>query len=173
MENRLPVIWYEWLYEVSDLWNVKRFWKNKKFNKWLPYCQITLSKFWKSINCYVHRLVAKAFMPNLENKKTVNHKNWDKKDNRLENLEWCSLSENIKHSYSNLWRKWPQWMLWKRWILNKQSKKIIQYSIAWTILKIWDCMSDIEREHWFATANISNCCKWWYKQAYWYKRKIA
>lgn len=48
-----------------------------------------------------HRIIAEMFLPKVEGKDQINHKNGIKDDNRLDNLEWCSSKENIQHSYEN------------------------------------------------------------------------
>ena len=83
---------------------IKRILPNKKRTGYLEIC---LSKNNKGFYKLVHRLVAKTFIPNPENKPEVNHKNGNKTDNRVENLEWCTKSENVKHSFDVLNKKNP------------------------------------------------------------------
>ena len=66
------------------------------------YREVLLSENGTTKNHLVHRLILATFRPiaNMEDY-DVNHKNGDKLDNRLENLEWCTRSENISHSYRN------------------------------------------------------------------------
>ena len=54
----------------------------------------------KQKNFYVHRLVASVFLSNPMNKETVNHKNGIKSDNNINNLEWLSIKENLKHAHN-------------------------------------------------------------------------
>lgn len=63
------------------------------------YKQIILFKDNKKYYKRVHRLVAEAFIPNLKEKPEINHLNNNRKDNRVENLEWCTNKENLEYSH--------------------------------------------------------------------------
>ena len=102
---------YEGLYQVSNLGRVKsiygwcgnRFVKRTKILKLKinnkGYTKVYLYKNKKSKMFFVHRLVAMAFVPNPNNLPQVNHKDGNKLNNSIGNLEWCTCSENIKHAY--------------------------------------------------------------------------
>lgn len=63
------------------------------------YIYVALRKDKKQNNYLIHRLIAKAFIPNTNNKPCINHINSIRTDNRIENLEWCTYSENNSHAH--------------------------------------------------------------------------
>lgn len=104
---------YEGLYLIDSLGNVvscprqqgSRFVNQykilgTKINR-LGYKEVALSKDGKTRTVLLHRLLAQHFIDNPDNLPCVNHRNGVKTDNRLENLEWCTRSQNTRHAYEN------------------------------------------------------------------------
>lgn len=91
---------YEGLYQVSNLGRVKRVTTGrilKGSKDSIGYLRVNLHKNNIPSTEKVHRLVAEAFIPNLENKPQVNHRDEDKTNNMASNLEWMTAKENINH----------------------------------------------------------------------------
>ncbi len=122
-----PVVGYEGYYEVSlngivrgiermivtkaGLRTFKRKILKKRINN-CGYAEVRLSKNGKKATGFIHVLIAKAFLPNPYNKPQVNHLNGIKSDNCIDNLEWCTQAENMRHAF-------------KIGLMNKTIKKVI------------------------------------------------
>lgn len=112
-EKWLPVVGFEKYYQVSDKGRVKQLERQmagkrsncKMEEKFKTLCKhgsgyLTVCLLTKNRKL-VHRLVAEAFIPNPLNHTDVNHKDWNKSNNNLDNLEWCSHKQNLIHAYKN------------------------------------------------------------------------
>lgn len=86
--------------EDGKVWNSKKnLFLKHMINR--GYCQIILCRHSKHKTFKIHRLVALAFLPNPENKREVNHKDGNKENNHVSNLEWNTRSENNIHRYAS------------------------------------------------------------------------
>lgn len=160
---------YEGLYQVSNLGNIKslsRITSGKKYgihklkekilrpSKCNKYYQVFLRKNNKTKVYYVHRLVGEAFIINLNNCSDINHKDGNTHNNNIKNLEWCTRSENIKHSYRVLNRKVNINNLLKR------NRMVNQYDLNGNFIKTWKSIKEasifLNRKN---IQSIYSCCK--------------
>lgn len=144
-------------YQISNTGQVRN-----KFGKILiqvknkaGYPEVRLFAGGKSNRRIVHRLVAQTFIENPLNKPTVNHKNGIRDDNRIENLEWCSWSENIRHSFEVLNRK-PTWK-GKFGADHTRAIKVQQLTIEGVLLKEFNSIVEASSETKTSACNISQC----------------
>ncbi len=109
------------------------------------YLQVTLFDAGRRKCALVHRLVAETFIPNPENKQTVNHKNGNKHDNAVENLEWATSAENNEHAVNTG--------------LNKRLSKPVpvdQYDESMNLIAHFPSMHEAERQTGISNSNILN-----------------
>ena len=104
----------------------------------------------------VARLVLRAFTK--AEGVQANHKNGVRNDNRLENLEWVSASENARHAYRVLGREHSKPALGKFGSANPSSKRVRQYAKDGTLVKEWGSIQEAARQG-FDLGNISAVCR--------------
>lgn len=160
---------YEGLYQVSNLGRVKSLDRsitdnNKKRIRKISgktlkpqlmktgYSAVHLSNN-KHKTLTIHRLVAEAFIPNPENKPQINHIDGNKQNNRVENLEWCTRSENEQHKYKVLNYKGTAFGKYGK--NNPLSKPVKCLETG----RIFDSLEIAARELNLYSSNISRVCK--------------
>lgn len=141
------IIGYEGAYQVSNFGRVKSLSRNtfdgRKVNgKIMTLCEDSdgyllahLRKENISFNAKVHRLVALAFINNKYGKPEVNHIDGDKRNNHIDNLEWVTCSENLKHSFRVLHRKHNRILKDKTGDLHPTSKPVLQFDLNGNFIK--------------------------------------
>lgn len=152
---------YEGLYQVSDQGEVKsleRIIHKKNTDTLLKerilkpclnrgYHMVSLSINNKIHKFTVHRLVAKAFIPNPDNLPMVNHKDENPSNNCVDNLEWCDNKYNINYGTAIQRRA------------AKRKRPVKQLSLNGELIKIWDSAVDAGKELGIDRRLICNCCR--------------
>jgi len=165
---------YEGLYQVSnngEIRSVERYFEmfnplTKRYNirkielKELKpgidhkgYLHVGLRKNDKSTTKKIHRIVALSFLKIIEGKTQVNHIDGNKKNNDVDNLEWCNNAENQIHAIKKGLKK-----IYKGKD-NKKSKVVYQYDFSNNLIKKWLCITDAERELEISNKNICAVCR--------------
>ena len=147
---------YEGLYAVTSCGRVWSY-KYKKFLKprdnGKGYLFVGLFKDGVHKQYYIHRLVAEAYIPNPENYPMINHKDENKANNCLQNLEWCNASYNTNYGTRN------------EKVSNKLKIPILQYDLNGNFIREWPSATDVGRE---VKAHICHCLKGKLHTAYGY-----
>ena len=153
MEIWKDVAGYEGKYQVSNKGRVKSLpvKSGTKYFKGDVLVLFTDNIGYKAVNLSrktykVHRLVATAFIDNPNNYPQVNHKDEDKTNNCVENLEWCDSKYNNNYGTRS-----------KR-ISQNAGRKIVQFDMDGNEIKTWDSIAKASRHYGVARTTIGGCC---------------
>jgi len=145
IEEFRDVVGYEGLYEVSDWGRIRR---NGKILKPVKdtkgYFQVDLYKNGIKKRALIHRLVAYAFISNPDNLPQINHRDENKTNNTVDNLEWCDNKYNTNYSHS---------------------KPVLQYDRLGNFIREWSSAKKVEEELGICNSSISSCCSGKYNSA--------
>jgi hypothetical protein len=159
----IPIIWEIWKplkltskktrivkYYWSSLWRIKSININSGFEKILS--MQSKNNLYSKVEIYskrilVHKIIAELFIwkPPTENH-IVNHKDWNKLNNKIDNLEYCTQSENVKHAYTT-------------W-LNKSIRAINQYWLDWKFIKTFSSIAEASKVLNIKPFSLGIICRW-------------
>lgn len=127
---------------------IDKYQKGRKSTHNNYYLRTRICNTQKNRNClkYNHRLVAECFLDNYSEELEVNHKNYKKYDNRIDNLEMVTASENTIHSYKNVNR-------------GKRKRAVLQMDINKRVIREFDSIIEVEKQLGFLSSVISNACR--------------
>ena len=159
---------YEGLYQISNIGRVKSLAKingaNRKQKERIlhpksnhGYMVVSLAKNGIYKNNFVHRLVGKAFVDNPNNYPVINHKDENKANNNVSNIEWCTQKYNANYGTRN------------RRSGLRHAKAIIQYDLNWNEIKRWESVSAAARHFNVKPCTISAACYKRYETSCGYK----
>lgn len=176
------ITWYEWLYAVTEDWRV---WSYPKYhnNTWrflkdalvVWYPHVILSKGNKTINKFIHRIVAMTYLPNPNNFLVVRHLDNNKTNNHFSNLEWCTHSTNNKQAHDD-WlcpvTEKHRETARKNWLMSR--KKVMQLTKNGVLCMVYESLREASKKTWIFQSRISGCARklplhktaWWYLWEY-------
>ncbi len=163
-ETWRDIIGFEGLYQVSNQGNVRSVRSNhilKPQTRRHGYKFVWLYREGKPKHESIHRLVATAFCPKLSYQDEVNHINEDKADNRADNLEWCSHTENSIAGTRGQ-------RIGKALTNGIRSKPVCQYTLGGEYIREYPSLAEVTRQLGFGAGNIIHCIQGKYSHAYGY-----
>ena len=153
----LPIKGFECLYEVSSFGrvrnlNYKRTGQTRVLSPYenKGYLQVDLCKNGKRKSYSVHRLVAEAFLPNWFDEPQVNHRDENKHNNHIDNLEWCTATYNNNYGTHNE-------RVSSKNTNGKQSKQVLQFTKTGELVREWPSTKEAGRKG-FNSGHIVSCC---------------
>lgn len=171
MENEMwrPIKGYEGSYEVSDMGNVRSLSRNittkngytyvlngrilRQNIRQNGYAGVILCKNGVYKPLSVHRIVAETFIPNPNNYPQVNHKDENKVNNRVDNLEWCTISYNVNYGTANVGRSY------KHRNHPSISRRVGMYDKDGNLLRIFQSGSEASRQTGVHVSCLLRCCR--------------